>query len=152
AQRATTGRPPAGVVIREAVASDSEIINQFVNASTSERRFSPRPFLAWPDSEGLHRAWLAFDTAGRPLGGLIVWDGASVRQIRVVGYSRADNVLRMATRVGGRVGLLEPLPNPGGVLRLWASRWFGVLSGGAAVARALVNAAIRTATNERLHV
>jgi len=152
AHRMRVPRPPPGIAIREAGANDGELVNHVVEESTKGRQLVSHATLAWPDSHGSHRAWLATDAHGRLIGGLVVWDGTGVRQIRVSRYSKADQTLRLLTIVAARFRIVAPLPEPGGVLHVWSSRWFVVSSSNHRVGRALVAAALRRAADEGCHV
>jgi hypothetical protein len=81
-----------------------------------------------------------------------MWNGDRVRRIRVVRYGVADGLLRHATIVAGALRLVESLPAPGGVLRMLASRWFGVRGHDQRVSRALVGAVLDAAARERFHI
>ena len=89
---------------------------------------------------------------GRPVGAVVIWDGMSVRRIRVVRYSMADHLFRAGMMLAALVGAATAPPAPGGVLRLWASRWFGVVGSDARAARVLVRTALHTAALAGQHV
>ena len=144
-------RWPSGIAIREAARGDAAAVRDLMEETFAERRAS-RPPLPWPDPAGMHRAWVALDTSGRPWGVLILWDGVGVRRIRVTRYRGVDHLFRAGVALAAGLGLAAPLPAPGDVLRLWASRWFGVRGDRRDVARALVQAALRCAAREGLHV
>jgi hypothetical protein len=107
---------------------------------------APAEPIGWPDVAGLHRAWIASAPDGTPWGLLLVWDGDTVRRLRIVRYRTADLPLWCVTRVGAWLGMASPLPSPGGVLALWASRAATIRHGGSDTLRALLRAALRDAT------
>jgi len=139
-----------GLEIRAAGPEDGVVLSSLIEAAAARRRFVPRPLLAWPDPLGSHRAWIAF-AHGVPVGALLAWDPDSVRRIRVVSYRPADLPLRTAVAVASALGLAAPLPVPGGVLRLLATRWLAA-PGQPDVAAALVRAAMRAAAKDGMNV
>jgi hypothetical protein len=88
------------------------------------------------------------------LGGLVVWDSASVRRLTVIRYAGTDRALRLATVMAARLGLTVPMPAPGDTLKLWASRWLVVAPSEHRrnVARVLINTALQDAVCEGQHV
>lgn len=148
------GSGPSGddVEVRVAAGTHVPALDVLMEESLRGRRFVPPPPLIEPDPTGAHRSWIATDRQGVPVGGLVVWDGQAVRRIRVMRYSSVGRMLCLATRLAARAGIAACLPSPGGVLRVWASRWLGVRRGGQPVVRALVRAALRDAAEEGVHV
>jgi hypothetical protein len=151
AVRLSTTTPP-GVVVRPATVEDGVFLARLADLTASPCRLVPSRRFTWPDPSGQHRAWIAEAPDGAALGGLVLWDGAGIRRIRVVRYAGWDLLLRFAVAAGSRLGLARPLPPPGGALRLWASRWFGVIGAREVVARALVRTAIAEGLREDQHV
>ena len=145
-------RPARRVAVREARSTDSGIVRDAVSRCLSPLRFSPATPFEWPDRTGRHRAWIASGDDGEPNGVLLVWDGFDVRRVRVVRYTGGDRVLRGLTSALGRLGLVAPLPPPGGAVRMWASRALWNRDGSAAVTRALVATSLRAAADARVHV
>lgn len=141
-----------GVTVRSARPDDAPALAAFVARVTTPRPFAPSTAFPWPDPSGQHRVWVAERRDRRLIGALAVWDGASVRAIRIVRYSAADQVLRAVTALAGLAGLAVPLPAPGGTLGTWASRWCGVEGGATDVAGMLVGQALRDAAGARRHV
>jgi hypothetical protein len=143
---------PKGITVREATRDDGASLRALMEESLAARRFTSLPEVPWPDPAGMHRSWLALDPSGRPCGGLIVWDGSGVRRIRVTRYRGTDRLFRAVIGLAARFGLASALPPPGGVLRLWASRWLGVRGDRRDVVRALVHTALRGAAGEGVHI
>jgi hypothetical protein len=141
-----------GVHVRTAGPQDAELLMGLAEELDARRPFRPPHPFPWPDPTGQHQGWIAVSAEGRPLGALITWDGMSVRRIRVVRYSVADQLFRVAMAVAARVGAAQALPAPGGPIRLWASRWFGVVESNARAARMLVRTALRAASLAGQHV
>lgn len=141
-----------GVQVRTAGPEDAELLMDLVRELSIRRPFSPPNPFPWPDPTGQHRGWIASSADGRPLGALITWDGMSVRRIRVVRYSAADQLFRAAMAAAALAGVARALPAPGGPMRLWASRWFGVVGSDARAARVLVRTALRAAALAGQHV
>jgi hypothetical protein len=134
-----------GVRIRAAAPSDAELLVQLIGTQLAAERFAPPNAIAWPDPAGTHRAWLAFEPDGVPCGALVTWDGEAYRRLRILRYRAADFPLRVAIRLAARFGMTNPLPAPGGVLGLWATRAVAVRRGGAHTLRALLNVALTDA-------
>jgi hypothetical protein len=109
-----------------------------------------RPF--WPDPTGRHRAWLVHAPGGGVVGGLVIWDGFDVRRFRVMRYSGLDRLMKLLTVPAARLGLAVALPEPGGALRLWASRAFWAESGRPDIVRAMVAAALDAAVKQGVHI
>lgn len=148
-----SARPPAGrLTVWEAGAGDGADVERLVGEMAARRRFAPLEPFRWPEPTGTHRAWIARDGTGSPIGGLILWDGSAVRRIRVMRYRGLDRVLQLGTRLAQACGLANALPPPGDALRVWASRWLGVREGRLDAARALVRAALRAAVAKHIHV
>jgi len=141
-----------GVHVRAAGPKDAELLMGLARELDAPRPFRPPHPFTWPDPAGQHQGWIAVSAEGRPLGALITWDGMSMRRIRVVRYSAADQLFRAAMAVASRVGAAQALPSPGGSMRLWASRWFGVVESNARAARVLVRTALRAAALAGQHV
>jgi hypothetical protein len=134
-----------GVTVRAAQAEDAALLSEFYAAQEGRECFAPPESMEWPDSTGRHRAWLAFDTDGTPCGALVTWDGAAVRRVRIVRYRASDLPLRLAVGIGARLRLTNPLPAPGEILGVWASRVIAVRRGGRHTLRALLDAALGAA-------
>jgi hypothetical protein len=134
-----------GVTVRAAEASDGSLLTEFCAESYAEQRFAPRESLHWPHPSGRYRAWLAFEPDGTPCGALVVWDGESVRRLRIVRYSGADLPLRIAVEVAARCGMANPLPAPNEVFGLWASSLVAVRQNDGRTLRALLDAALAAA-------
>jgi hypothetical protein len=136
-----------GLTVRAAQAEDASLVAQFCAAQEALECFAPVESIAWPDPTGRHRAWLAFEQDGTPCGALMTWDGDSVRRIRIVRYRASDLPLRMATGVAARLRLANPLPAPGDVFGLWATRVVAIRRGGSHTLRALLDAALTAAAD-----
>jgi Acetyltransferase (GNAT) family len=134
-----------GVTVREAQASDAALIAEFCVEQVATECFAPPELAAWPDLTGLHRAWLAFEPDGTPCGALMIWDGDSIRRVRIMRYRAAELPLRMVVGVAARLGLTNPLPAPGAVFGLWATRVVAIRRGGGHTLRALLDAALPAA-------
>jgi hypothetical protein len=150
--RVPAARNGRGVHVRTAGGADAQLLADLVAALTFARSFSPPDPFPWPDPEAQHRGWIAMNADARPIGALVVWDGMPVRRIRVVRYGGSDHALRAVMALAALAGVATALPPPGGALRLWASRWFGVVGADPLVARALVRAAVRAAALRGQHV
>jgi hypothetical protein len=142
----------SGLTVREAGPSDALMVADFCASREATERFATPGTIPWPDPTGRHRAWLAFGPCGAPRGALVAWDGEAVRRLRIVRYRAADLPLRALTGVTAMFGRSAPLPVPGDVLRLWATRLVVVRSGGAQTLRALVDAALGSAVAAGRHV
>lgn len=142
----------SGVTVRPATPADAGPLQDLVRNRSVRRPFRPeRPF-PWPDDSGQHRAWVVDDPGGGLRGALVVWDGMSVRRIRIVRYSLADQAFRAAMAVAGQLALASPLPAPGDPLRVWGSRWFGMAEPDVRAAGALIRTAVRAAADAGQHV
>jgi len=131
-----------GVVVRSAKASDAPLLAQLFAAEYASQCFAPPDLIAWPDPADRHRAWLAFEPDGTLCGALVTWDGAAIRRIRILRYRTADLPLRAGMRIASLFGLANPLPVPGGVFGMWATRLVTVLRGEGRTLRALLDAAL----------
>jgi ribosomal protein S18 acetylase RimI-like enzyme len=145
-------RPARQVAVREAGDADSAIVTDAVCRCLRPFRLAPTTHFVWPDHTGRHRAWIAAGDDGEPNGVLLVWDGFDVRRVRVVRYSGSDRLLRSLTLALAQLGLVAPLPPPGGAVRMWASRALWNRDGSAGVTRALVSASLRAAADAGVHV
>jgi hypothetical protein len=134
-----------GVTVRVAEAADAALVTAAWTAEHAMERFAPPDSLTWPDLTGRHRAWLAFEPDGTPCGALVTWDGGSVRRLRIVRYRAADYPVRVAIAVAALLGVTNPLPAPGDVFGLWASRAVAIRRGDSRTLRALVEAALSAA-------
>jgi len=134
-----------GVTVRAAEASDATLVAELCAAEHATERFAPPATVAWPDPTGRHRAWLAFEPDGTACGALVIWDGEPVRRLRIVRYRAADLPLRVATGIAARLGMTNPLPAPGEVFGLWATRVVAIRRGGSHTLRALLEAALGAA-------
>jgi len=134
-----------GVTVRAAEASDASLLTEFCAESYATQRFAPTESLQWPHPTGRYRAWLAFETDGTPCGALVIWDGESVRRLRIVRYSTADLPLRIAVGVAAHWGMANPLPAPNQVFGLWASSVVAVRQDDGRILRALLDAALAAA-------
>lgn len=134
-----------GVAVRVAGPSDASLLTELCAESYATRRFSPSESFEWPDPTGRYRAWLAFEPDGTPCGALVIWDGESVRRLRIVRYSSADLPLRIAVGVAALWGLANPLPAPNAVFGLWASSVVAVRQDDGRTLRALLDAALSAA-------
>jgi hypothetical protein len=134
-----------GVTVRAAEESDAGLLADAWRESHAPERFVPPDSFTWPDPAGRHRAWLAFEPDGTPCGALVTWDGGSVRRVRVVRYRAADRPIRAAIAVAAVLGITNPLPAPGEVLGLWASRALAISRDDARTLRALLEAALSAA-------
>lgn len=145
-------RVARGIDVREATEEDAEVLRAAACRVRGPLRLAPHGPFEWPDPLRRHRAWIAAEPGGPPLGALIVWDGFDVRRVRVVRYRGGDRALRFLTLTLAPLGLVAALPSPGGAVRMWASRvlWNGGDS--AAVTRALVVASLRAAARSGVHV
>lgn len=143
-----------GWQVRRASAADAEAVGWTRRHAQARQRLTPCGPWHWPDPGDRHRAWIAHDPSGRMLGGLVMWEGDDVRRLRVMRYGAGDQTLRWITQAGGLVGLMVPMPAPGGALRLWASRWMAVAADavGPTIVRALVNAALADGISAGRHV
>jgi hypothetical protein len=135
----------AGLTVRAAEAQDAALVVEFCAAQEALERFAPVDSIAWPDPTGRHRAWLAFEPDGTPCGALVTWDGDAVRRVRIVRYRASDWPLRIAIGVAARLRLTNPLPAPGDVFGLWATRVVAIRRGGSHTLRALLDAALAAA-------
>ncbi len=135
----------AGVTARAAEASDASLLAEIWAESHAAQRFAPRESFQWPHPSGRYRAWLAFEPDGSPCGALVIWDGESVRRLRIVRYSSADLPLRIAVAVAARCGMANPLPQPNEVFALWASSLVAVRHDDGRTLRALLDAALAAA-------
>lgn len=104
------------------------------------------------DPSARSTTWTARDASGRQVGTLRLWDGDSVRRIRIEQYRRAEWPLRVFSRLAGAVSAGVALPREGGVLRTWASREFVVDPPNRTVVRALLSASVRAAVHSGRHV
>jgi hypothetical protein len=136
-----------GIVVRAAQAADAAQLAELCAADQANERLAPTEPISWPDRTGQHRAWLASAADGTPCGALLTWDGDAVRRMRIVRYRNVDLPLRLATAAAAALGMANPLPAPGGVLGLWATRLVSVRSGGAHTLRALLDAALAAAVD-----
>jgi hypothetical protein len=134
-----------GVTVRAAEASDASLLTEFCAEFYAAKRFAPSEPLEWPHPTGRYRAWLAFEPDGTPCGALVIWDGESVRRLRIVRYSSADLPLRIAVGVAARCGMANPLPAPNEVFGVWASSLVAVRQGNGRTLRALLDAALAAA-------
>jgi hypothetical protein len=134
-----------GVTVRAAEAADASLIAGFCAAQEAAECFAPPESIAWPDPTARHRAWLAFDPDGAPCGALVTWDGDAVRRVRVMHYPASDLPLRIAIGLAARLHLTNPLPAPGEVFGIWATRVVAVGRGGSRTLRALLDTALRDA-------
>jgi hypothetical protein len=150
--RLPAGPRRGGVLVREAGPDDARGLAELVRQADTPRPFRPTTPFPWPDPAGQHRAWIACTEEGRPVGALVIWDGEPVRRLRVVRWGTSDQLLRAVMALAAKAGVTEALPPLGQPLRVWASRWFGVLGGDAAIAKALVRTAIRAASRSGQHV
>jgi hypothetical protein len=141
-----------GVAVRPATAEDAYGLQELVRNCNAHRPFRPTRLFPWPDTSGQHRAWVVDDPGGGLRGALVVWDGGAVRRIRIIRYGLADQALRAAMAVAGRLALASPLPGSGNPLRVWASRWFGTRGPDVRAASALIRTAVRAAANAGQHV
>lgn len=144
-------RLPPGVSVRPADPSDGAALRALVAPTAASRRFVPEPTIEWPDRAGRGRAWLATEGA-TPIAALVAWSGEGVRALRVVRHRWQDTPLRTLVAAGAAAGLAPPLPAPGGVLRMWATRWLTGPRERRDVARALIRHALRSAATEGVHV
>jgi hypothetical protein len=145
AWRAPLARGNTRVQVRKACASDAPLLREFCAAAYASERLAPVEALAWPDPGERHRAWIAFDSCNRPSGALLLWDPEPVRRIRVLRYRSTDLPVRLLAGVLARFGRAAPLPAPGDVLGVWASRMVSIRHGGAATLRCLLDAALGAA-------
>lgn len=134
-----------GVTVRVAEESDGALVADAWRAEHATERFVPPDSFTWPDPAGRHRAWLAFGPDGTPCGALVTWDGSSVRRVRIVRYRAADRPIRAAIALAALLGITNPLPAPGEVLGLWASRAIAISRDDARTLRALLEAALSAA-------
>jgi hypothetical protein len=141
-----------GLSIRKVGLQDVAEVEARIAALRAPLRLRPATPFRWGTSGGEDRGWIARNGAGDTVGLLVVWDGSEVRRIRVDRYSRGDALLRTLTRLLAPTGLVNPLPPPGGALRLWASRALWNRDGTPAVSRALVVAALAAAARAGAHV
>jgi hypothetical protein len=125
--------------------ADASLLNELCEAQAAAERLSPTESLAWPDPTGRHRAWLAFEPDGTPCGALVAWDGDALRRIRIVRYRASDLPLRIAVGIAASLRLTKPLPAPGEVFGVWATRLVIVRRGGSHTLRALLDAALSAA-------
>jgi hypothetical protein len=137
--------------IREASGADSAVLEGLLEEAAAERRFVPRPLLALPREAGEQRAWIA-ESMGATVGALVVWDGEALRRLRVIRYRPADAALRLTVGLAALVRLAPALPAPGGVMRMWASRWLAMRNGRTDAVRGLVRAALRAAAREGVNL
>jgi Acetyltransferase (GNAT) family len=137
---------PSGLTVRAAGAEDAAVVARLTAETVGRELLAPAEPLVWPDVAGLHRAWIARSADGNPCGMLMIWDGEPVRRLRILRYRRADLTLRITARVGAWLGVTAPMPSPGGVLGLWASRVVTITNGGSVTLRALLRTALRDAT------
>jgi L-amino acid N-acyltransferase YncA len=140
------------VTVRAAEPSDAVLLGALCAQSCATRRFAPSEPLEWPHPTGRYRAWLAFEPDGTPCGALVIWDGGSVRRLRIVRYSTADLPLRIAVGVAARCGMANPLPAPNEVFGLWASSVVTVRHDDRRILRALLAAALSAAVAAGQHV
>jgi hypothetical protein len=136
---------PNGLTVRAATAADATIVSELSAEGLGRELLAPAEPIGGPDVAGLHRAWIASAPDGTPWGMLLVWDGETVRRLRILRYRTADLPLRCITRVGAWLGMVSPLPSPGDVLGVWASRVATIRHGGSVTLRALLRAALRDA-------
>jgi hypothetical protein len=136
---------PNGLTVRAATAGDATMVAELSAEALGGDLLSPAEPIRWPDAAGLHRAWIASGPDGTLRGMLLIWDGETVRRLRILRYRTADLPLRCVTRVGAWLGMTSPLPSTGGVLGLWASRVVAIRHGGSVTLRALLRAALRDA-------
>jgi hypothetical protein len=137
---------PHGLTVRVATAGDAATVAELSAETLGRALLAPADPIRWPDAAGLHRAWIASAPDGTLCGMLLVWDAETVRRFRILRYRTADLPLRCVTRLGAWLGMTSPLPSPGGVLGLWASRVVTVRHGGSVTLHALLRAALRDAT------
>jgi hypothetical protein len=143
---------PNGLTVRATTAADAATVAELSAEALGHERLALAEPIGWPDGTGVHRAWIARAPDGTPCGMLLVWDGETVRRLRILRYRTADLPVRCVTRVGAWLGIASPLPPAGGVLGLWASRVATVRHGGSVTLRALLRAALRDATVARRSV
>jgi len=132
--------------------ADAEAIAQGFAQIAEGRRLATQSRPLWPDPTGRHRAWLVHAAGGEVVGGLVIWDGFDVRRIRVMRYSGLDRLMKLLTVPAARLGLAVSLPEPGGALRLWASRAFWAEGDRPDIVRAMVAAALDDAVKQGVHV
>ena len=137
--------PATGVAVRAAEASDASLLTELCAESYATQRFAPSEPLEWPHPTGRYRAWLAFEPDGTACGALVIWDGESVRRLRIVRYGSADLLLRIAVGVAARCKMANPLPAPNEVFGLWASSVVAVRQDDGRTLRALLDAALTAA-------
>jgi acetyltransferase (GNAT) family protein len=142
-------RLPSGLEVRPATDVDRAALLALAEHVAARRQLVPLPLLEWPDPR--HRAWLALER-GAPVGALVAWSGEGVRALRIVRHRWQDAPLRALVATASLAGLSPPLPGPGGVLRMWATRWVAAPPGRPAVGRALVRFALRAAAAEGVQV
>ena len=141
-----------GVTVRVAEESDAALLANAWSESHALERFVPPDSFTWPDLTGRHRSWLAFRPDGTPCGALVTWDGASVRRVRIIRYRAADRPIRAAIAVAAVLGVTNPLPAPGEVLGLWASRAIAIPRDDGRTLRALLDAALSAAATAAQNV
>jgi hypothetical protein len=134
-----------GVTVRAAQPADAALLAELCAAHAGTECFAPPEPIDWPDPTAHHLAWLAFDQNGAVCGALVAWDGAAVRRIRIVRYRASDLPLRIAVGMAARLHLANPLPAPGEVLGIWATRVIAIGHGGSRTLRALLDAALNAA-------
>lgn len=152
AWRVPRTRGSGSITVRVAEASDAPLVIEFCRSAFDSERFAPVKPIGWPDPTGRHRAWIAVDPDGTPCGVLLLWDGELARRLRIVRYRTADLPLRIVAGIAARFGLAVPLPPPGSVLGLWASRVVAIRRGGGDTLRALLGAALSAAAAAGRHV
>lgn len=138
--------------VTPATDGDGEALMKLFEPERRALRFDSVDGPIWPDPSGRSRAWLARDRRDRPVGALLLWDGEAVRRIRVTHYAWREWPLRLLSHAAGLMGVMVPLPPPGGVLRTWASRGFAVESHDPRLVRALLGAALGAAARSGRHV
>ena len=138
--------------VRGATPGDATALATLIATATPRARLAPHRQFDWPDESGAHRGWIAEDHRGRPVAGLVVWDGNAVRRIRIAGYRPADLPLRIGVGIAAGLGLATPLPRLGGVLSMWASRSLCTLPEGVGAVPDLVGAALAQAAGARINV
>jgi hypothetical protein len=138
--------------VREAGPADALLIRSLADAQFECERFSPPTPLSWPDPTGQSRAWIATASDGAPIGLLMVWNGAPVRRLRIMRYSRSDLPLRLFVGAAAKLGFCVPLPRAGDALGIWATRLICISSGGSATLKRLLDVVQRSAVESGIHI
>ncbi|MEQ1692126.1 MAG: hypothetical protein ABMA00_12630 [Gemmatimonas sp.] len=139
-------------VVAQASPADTHVLGQLLSSTPSAWRGGAVEASAALDLTTRSTAWIARDSVGRPLGALRLWDGESVRRIRVLRYQPRDLPLRLFSRAAGMIGRGVALPPRGGVLRTWASRGFALVASNPDLVRALVCSTLHAAVDSGRHV